>query len=270
VIITRSNYLLFANPWLNGTTFMGNEAIEIKIAVEDVLNFKADVLVLKFAQYYYGADRAVYEHLSEAKIRINSPDIGETEICNSKEQLGVPVVAFIGVNSLEHFLYPEIRDFGARALAILAQRMPEVRHVALTLHGPGYGLDEIEAFRSEVAGFVDAINAESFPKNLQIISIVERDDRRALRLAGVVNELFPSGILKHGAAKGLDSATKAAHSLLQSAGYSSAAKPHVFVAMPFAQSMDDIFHYGILGPVNAAGLLCERADFATFTGDIMD
>ncbi len=34
--------------------------------------------------------------------------------------------------------------------------------------------------------------------------------------------------------------------------------------------MDDIFHYGIQGAVNAAGYLCERADLATFTGDLMD
>ena len=34
--------------------------------------------------------------------------------------------------------------------------------------------------------------------------------------------------------------------------------------------MDDVFHYGIQGAVNSAGLLCERADLSTFTGDVMD
>jgi hypothetical protein len=56
----------------------------------------------------------------------------------------------------------------------------------------------------------------------------------------------------------------------RTAGYASSAKPHVFVAMPFAQEMDDIFHYGIQGAVNSAGLLCERADLSAFTGDVMD
>jgi hypothetical protein len=52
---------------------------------------------------------------------------------------------------------------------------------------------------------------------------------------------------------------------LASAGAASLAKPHAFVAMPFASELDDAFHYGIAGPVKAAGLLCERVDQAVFT-----
>jgi hypothetical protein len=40
--------------------------------------------------------------------------------------------------------------------------------------------------------------------------------------------------------------------------------------MPFADEMSDVFHYGIQNAANAAGLLAERADLASFTGDIMD
>ena len=40
--------------------------------------------------------------------------------------------------------------------------------------------------------------------------------------------------------------------------------------MPFADEMSDLFHYGIQGAVNGAGLLAERADLATFTGDVME
>jgi hypothetical protein len=43
----------------------------------------------------------------------------------------------------------------------------------------------------------------------------------------------------------------------------------VFVAMPFAPEFDDYFHYGIQQAVNTAGFLCERADLATFTGDVI-
>lgn len=39
--------------------------------------------------------------------------------------------------------------------------------------------------------------------------------------------------------------------------------------MHFAPEFDDAFHYGIYQPVNAAGCLCERADLATFTGDVI-
>jgi hypothetical protein len=40
--------------------------------------------------------------------------------------------------------------------------------------------------------------------------------------------------------------------------------------MPFAETMDDIFHYGIQGAVGAAGFLCERADLSSFQGDVLD
>jgi hypothetical protein len=39
--------------------------------------------------------------------------------------------------------------------------------------------------------------------------------------------------------------------------------------MPFAPEFDDHFHYGIQQAVNAAGYLCERADLATFAGDVI-
>ena len=57
---------------------------------------------------------------------------------------------------------------------------------------------------------------------------------------------------------------------LRAAGYSSGTKAHVFVAMPFRDDMDDVFHYGIQSAVKSAGFLCERADLASFTGDVLD
>ena len=39
--------------------------------------------------------------------------------------------------------------------------------------------------------------------------------------------------------------------------------------MPFAPEFDDHYHYGIQNAVHAAGLLCERADLAAFTGDVL-
>jgi hypothetical protein len=39
--------------------------------------------------------------------------------------------------------------------------------------------------------------------------------------------------------------------------------------MPFAPELEDTYHYGIQGPVKAAGLLCERVDQAVFDGPII-
>ncbi|NJL46319.1 MAG: hypothetical protein HC929_00900 [Leptolyngbyaceae cyanobacterium SM2_5_2] len=57
---------------------------------------------------------------------------------------------------------------------------------------------------------------------------------------------------------------------LRSVGYASDSKAHVFVAMPFKEEMDDVYHYGIQGAVKATGYLCERADLSSFTGNIME
>ena len=47
-----------------------------------------------------------------------------------------------------------------------------MRRLALTIHGPGYGLDEVEAFESEVAGVVEAVASGHFPSNLESIAFV--------------------------------------------------------------------------------------------------
>jgi len=39
--------------------------------------------------------------------------------------------------------------------------------------------------------------------------------------------------------------------------------------MPFSEEFDDVYYYGIQGAVNRVGALCERADLATFTGDVL-
>ena len=43
----------------------------------------------------------------------------------------------------------------------------------------------------------------------------------------------------------------------------------MFVAMPFRDDMRDQYEYGMLNAAEKAGFLCERADYATFVGDIL-
>ena len=47
------------------------------------------------------------------------------------------------------------------------------------------------------------------------------------------------------------------------------AKRHVFVAMPYAEEFEDVYEFGIYGPVRRCGFICERVDQAAFTGDIL-
>lgn len=244
------------------------------VVCADALSFQADVLALKHAQGLFGVDAAVADVLfggAEAgTIRKALPKLGHHKIVASAKKLGVEKVLYVGVKPLFEFDYQGIREFARLVLEILSQEVPHARHVALTLHGAGYGLDVTEAFESEVAGLLDAVNSKEFPNSLERISIVERDPERADRLAEILRAILPTGLIGGGKGGAMREVEEGSRERLRSVGYASASKPYIFVAMPFADEFNDTFHYGISGAVNAAGFLCERADLSAFTGDVMD
>jgi hypothetical protein len=125
-------------------------------------------------------------------------------------------------------------------LTVLAAELPQVRTLALTLHGPGSGLDEGEAFTSELAGVADAVISGSAPPDLERVTLVERDPRRAQRLAARLAQVLPEGTLapQRRGIMPLPGPTMP----LGLAGAGSKAKPYVFVAMPFADEFDDVYH----------------------------
>lgn len=245
-------------------------SIRVVVLSEDVLRHQSDVLVLKHAQGLYGADGAAHSQLVSAGVNPKLPKTGLHQIVASASALGAERVLFIGVEPLSQFGYGEIREFGRRAMSILASERLRTRHVSLTIHGPGYGLDETESFESELAGVIEAIAQNDYPSELETVTFVERDRSRARRLAVVLTKLLPTGRLERTGSGPLAGLDKAAKTTLRTAGYASASKPRVFVAMPFAEEMGDVFHYGIQGAVNSAGYLAERADLAKFTGDVME
>jgi len=244
-------------------------SLKISITAADAFEFDTDVLILKYAQAPHGADRAALERLARIGVRMNLPKPGEFTLQESLGSMKPRSVLLVGVKPLQKFGYSEIRDFGRQALTFLSKTI-HIRTIALTIHGSGYGLDEVEAFQSELAGVVEAISNRHFPSNLESIVFVEHRPDRVHRLTQSLKTLLPDGIIPindRGSIVGLRDEVESA---FRTAGYVSSAKPHVFVAMPFAQEMDDIFHHGIQGAVNSAGLLCERADLSAFTGDVMD
>ena len=141
----------------------------------------------------------------------------------------------------------------------------------MTVHGRGFGLDETEAFRAEIAGLLDAVDGGLVPAHLHLVSIVERDSGAADRMKALLAMLISPGstVAKPTVSKSQSYVLGEARSELGLVGHDSLSKPLVFVAMPFAEEYDDRFHYGIKNAVNAAGFLCERADLASFTGDVI-
>lgn len=247
-------------------------ARNIRIIIEqgDALAIKADVLALKYANTLFGVDRAVVDALAGhvPGIAERLPKPSEFYVTATDGAIKANKVIFVGVGPLPQFGYGEIRAFARKTLEALAGEAPHTAHVALTVHGPGYGLDENEAFESELAGLLDAIRSGDFPADLKQLTIVEANAGRARRLANLLDKLLPDVL---GGSRARDNLFLAGvPDRMRSVGYDSQNKPHVFVAMPFAEEMDDVFHYGIQGAVNAAGFLCERADMSTFTGDVID
>lgn len=241
--------------------------VRIQVVEGDALALDTDVLALKYAQASYGVDAAVAEVLRQAGEAPDhlTPRPDGFRLVAGRDAIGAGHVLFVGVAPLHEFGYRDIRAFARRALTALAGAKADTTHVALTVHGVGNGLDEGEAFEAEIAGLIDAIHSSDLPTDLKTITIVERNPGRASRLRARLNELLPLGFVWD-RPKESGPVTER----LRAVGYASDAKPHVFVAMPFAEAFDDTYHYGIQGAVHASGYLCERADLTAFVGDVMD
>jgi len=246
--------------------------VKVSVVHGDAFQIKADSLILKFAQATYGLDRDIEREFEQIGKPITSklPKIDGYFFTESNGITSTKSIIFIGVPTLRQFGYKEIRDFGRKALVSLASSDPSIKKVLMTIHGPGYGLDEIEAFESQLAGIMDSVSSEDIPNNLSEIVFVERSQGRAQRLQLVLNGLFPTSIVPTRKSGGVKELTKTTADTLRSVGYGSDSKKKVFVAMPFSSDFDDIYHYGIQGAVKSAGYLCERADLSSFTGDVMD
>jgi hypothetical protein len=236
----------------------------IKVVQGDVLALDCDVLVLKYAQGFHGADHAVAVALGLGERSDLALAAGRHLRIPTKGRLPARRVLFLGVPQLWEFGYAEIRQFSRDALAILAGEDCEKSTLAMTMHGVGYGLDEREAFSAQVAGLLEHLQGPGAGWKPGSILIVERDPHRADRMARLLDEI-------RGAAPAVGPAGPPAVARpLPDAGIASTRKRHVFVAMPYEDAMQDVYEFGICEPVNAAGLLCERCDRSAFTGDVLD
>lgn len=246
--------------------------MRIEVLAGDATTVEADVLALKYAQARYGLDAHVAQRLLEAghTQQVMSPKPGGFRVHQGPQGVAARHVLFVGVEPLREFEYHEIRAFARKVLVSLAGELPDTRKLVVTVHGPGYGLDERESFESQLAGFLDAIESSDVPESLDSITFVERNKGRADRLRRLLEKILPGGVLDSSGRSWRAVAGPEASERLRAAGYASAAKPHVFVAMPFHEDMEDVYHYGIQNAVKASGLLCERADLSSFTGDVMD
>jgi hypothetical protein len=248
----------------------GLQQIKIEVVSDDVLHFQADALVLKHAQVSLGVDAAAKQRLGLDLEMSLGP--GGQLILDGRPAIGAEKVVFLGVPPLQEFGYSEIRLFARRAVSIVAAEFPDARRIALTLHGAGYGLDEIACLDAELAGLLDAFELETVSPSLERVVIVEANLGRAERLRRHLEETLSGSALSGGKA-GTVTIPFLGEEVGNRVGNVSSRAPsdrdHAFVAMPFAKQFEDVFHYGIAPSIHSTGLLCERIDQATFTGDVL-
>jgi hypothetical protein len=260
-----------------------SQGLQFAVESADITQFPADLIALKYAQAFYGADQAVARLLvlhgiDEARLR---PAAGDCRLVETGGALPTPRALFVGMGPLHRMGYRDLRQLAAATLRLVGREAPETRHLAITIHGPGFGLDEAESVLSQLGGILEVVEARELPPALERLTMVEiRPDRvERLRLAlestlgtvGIAKRLPDRwGFLLGSAAPTLAAVASPARRSreIDSAG-TLAEKRSVFVAMPFAREMDDVFYYGIQRPAHNTGLLCERVDQETYTGDIL-
>ncbi len=255
--------------------------LTFEVVEGDIFACTADLVAFKYARGFYGADRRASEALQGIGIDVKAlqPELGGYRLVDPGSAIAARKLLFVGVPPLHQFGYQQIREFGISVIRTLCEHVPDCRQLAMTLHGPGYGLDEVEALFSMLAGCLEAL-ADRSPPSLEQISVVERDGarvgrlRRALQQAShhngelSVTEGERGWLVELEGPAGLSGAS--AQELRELPGAASNRKPHIFVAMPFADAFSDLFEYGIQRPVRDLGFLCERMDQEVFTGDILE
>ncbi|HXM58599.1 MAG TPA: hypothetical protein VOB72_24575 [Candidatus Dormibacteraeota bacterium] len=258
-------------------------SVEYSVEHGDVLETAVDVLVLKHAQRFYGVDLLVASRLGERGRPIDDLRLrpGTQRLVDGAGVVAARTVLFVGTPPLAEFGYAEIRQFSRDVLVRLASD-PSVRSVGMTLHGAGYGLDEVESALAQIGGCMDAVRGDRIPPSLERIRVIEKDDDRCRRVYRALQHVLPphwspAGRLDDRRGWILHAPSPTWRGELGSHGVTAPSdppaglvdKPRAFVAMPFAKDMEDVYHFGISGPVRDQGFVCERIDQETFTGDIV-
>jgi hypothetical protein len=170
------------------------QSIEFSIERGNITSFKADVLALKYAQMFHGTDKIVADLLNQVGTPIDKlrPDVDDYCYVPTQNCIQARYALFVGVPVLLHFNYQRIQEFAARVLHVLAFTAPATKHLAMTVHGAGFGLDEIEAFLAQFRGYLYGLQNKQYPTQLEKITIIDNNVERVRRLQQAFEANFAS------------------------------------------------------------------------------
>jgi len=256
-------------------------SVTLDLRVGDVLDEEADLVAFKYADGFHGADLAAARRLMDHGAPVDEIPVarGEARLMDARSALGANVALFIGVGPLGDLSYDGVRTLARRAVEIAHRE--RARHLAMTLHGGGIGLDERESFLAQVAGFLEALQELRGASAVERITIVDRAAGRIDVCGATLREHLgeiPQARLERAAPGEFSFRVGAGRPQL--AGYtadepeaidlldrSPEAQPHIFVAYPF--KLEDHARYGIAQPANEAGFLTRLINDQAWTGEIM-
>lgn len=240
--------------------------MEIIVQNIDVTEVTADLLVLKHADGFHGADRVVADAIGLSETLAS----GESRWLPGKG-IAAREVLFIGVGRLHEFRYEQIQQFASAAIIAAQQHRPTVGHLALTIHGPGYGLDVEQSFLSLLAGVVAGHTGDG--SALQKVTVVDRSEKRCELLNRLLVEAGNRFGLSVDRKQHIVTLAEADHqkdvrSNVVYFGARAETKARLFVAMPFADAYSDEFEIGFCEAARSNEFVCERLDVEAFVGDI--
>ena len=178
------------------------KGIKVEVVNDDALAIPGDVLALKYARKSYGVDAEVAKKFQNIGETFPTPKEGEAKLVVVEGLKGVSAkkILIVGTPGPWKFKYQAIRNWAGKAITVLFdERKIEAKHLVLTPHGAGFGLDPIKAFDSLLLGLMDSIiDKGKYPRTLERISIAvlgkEHKDFRG-RLRGYL----PGGFVGRGA-----------------------------------------------------------------------
>lgn len=248
----------------------------VEVVEGDALSFPTEVLGVKNSPLSTGLGAQVRAYLGDDADML--PAVSEYRVWPAPPGTNAEYILMVGAPAAGKLRYPQLRDLGRRFVAALWELKLAVQHLTTTVHGirTGLGLDETEAFRSLLLGMADAYEAGEYPPTLKRITFIERDPNRVRVFRDALNAFLPADVVIDAPRDMADTGTMA-----HMAGRDSfepayrkpeadESTPHVFVAMPFRDDYDDQYYLAIQPTVRESGLLCERMDLDSFTGDIVD
>ncbi len=233
-----------------------------RIEEGNVTRFEADVMAFKYARSFHGADLVVARQL-EQHARILPEELAaepdEYRYLATNGAIAARHVLYMGTSGLGVFRYPQIQEFASNTLNILAKVAPETQHLAMTVHGPGFGLDGNESITSQFLGYLQVLQSPTWSMGLEQITIVERNAARVEQMRNTIDTLLKDVTYATPLDTGWGYWLNLNEPVAEIPVIPKAQKAYAYVVMPLQHENDDLYIYGIQTPIHAHGLLCEHA-----------